>query len=84
MEKNWYISNGSIVKYRLNRKNELDKKINLYESYNICKKPYFDGFLTQQNFVPLDKELFHEFMTGKISIDEVLNSTYETQKQKVK
>ena len=70
-EKDWYISNGSIIKYKMN-KNEMHSKKGIEEEYLICKKPYKDEFGTTCCFINLSRELFVELMTDKITIEEVL------------
>lgn len=70
-EKDWYISNGSIIKYKMN-KNEMHSKKEIEEEYLICKKTYKDEFGTTCCFIDLGIELFVELMTGKMTIEEVL------------
>ena len=73
IEKTWYMPNESIVRYSMN-KNELYSKEEIQESFLICKKPYVNEFSTTRNFVNLGRDLFVELMSGKQSIEEVLES----------
>lgn len=71
IEKKWYMHNGSIILYNM-EKNELNTKKGIQESYLICKKPYVSEFGTTKNFIFLGRDLFIELMTGKLTIEEVL------------
>lgn len=73
IEKRWYLPNGSILKYNLNKKNFLDNA-KLEEIYTVCEGP-IDGH--KYLFDELPKELFISFMTGKITIEELLKETYK-------
>ena len=83
IEKQWNISNGSIIQYRL-RKDFYDDSL-LEENYYISEGLYRDplGFCMYY-FDDLDKDLFELFMTGKITIKEVIEKTREKNKQKEK
>lgn len=83
IEKQWNISNGSIIQYRL-RKDFYDDSL-LEENYYISEGLYRDpmGF-GMYYFDDLDKDLFELFMTGKITIKEVIEKTREKNKQKEK
>lgn len=89
LEKKWYISNGSIIGYKLSKRyldyNNSDNS-NLEEYYSICKGSYKDEFngMTVYNFVTLDEELFKLFMSDKITIDELLEQNSQTEKNKEK
>lgn len=85
LEKKWYIPNGSIIMYELSKKYMRDKS-KLTEGYFICPGRYYDGCMWRRDFVELDKKLFNSFMTGKITIEELLeqNQNIEKNKKKVK
>lgn len=72
LERTWYISNGSIIRYNLS-KNYFYDQTDLEEGYNICigpeKRPN-DG--VYYYFSPLNKELFKSFMTGEITIEKLI------------
>ena len=73
LEKNWYIENGSIIKYELS-KHFMDDDSKLKEEYSICIQPVkteFDG--TIYNFLKLDEEVFIALMNGKLDICDVIN-----------
>ena len=73
LEKNWYIENGSIIKYELS-KHFMDDDSKLKEEYSICIHPVkseFDG--TNYDFEKLDEDVFIAFMDGRISINDVIN-----------
>ena len=71
LDKKWYIDNGSIINYKLS-KFFMNDHSNIQEQYSICPKAYIDCFGTYYNYVTLDEELFKQFMSGNITIDEVL------------
>lgn len=73
LDKKWYISNGSIINYKL-AKSIMNDNSKLEESYSICPEVYSDGFGTYYNFVDLDENLFKQFMSGNITISEVLDN----------
>ena len=80
-EKTWYLSNGTIIKYNL-RKNLIHENADLEEYYSICKGPTEGEFSTTYYYIELDKELFKSFMTGEISINELLEKAYKNKPQK--
>lgn len=73
VEKRWYIPNGSIIVYQMD-KNELYDKRKLEENYSICKEPCKTESCTIENYTRIPRELFIDFMSGKLSIEEVLDS----------
>lgn len=75
IEKRWYIQNGSIIKYNFNKTNFKENTLK-EEIYSVCAGP-IDG--SKYYFDELSKELFADFMTGKISIDELLKETYKNE-----
>ena len=85
LEKNWYISNGSIINYKLS-KHYLYDQSELNESYSVCPGSYSDGFTGYYNFTKLDEDLFKSFMTGQITIQQLLeqNQNKENSKKKIK
>ena len=85
LEKNWYISNGSIINYKLS-KHYLYDQSELDECYSVCPGAYSDGFGRYYNFTNLDENLFKLFMTGQITIQQLLeqNQKNENNKKKVK
>lgn len=80
IEKNWYFINGTIINYKLQKENYNLK--NIEESYSICEKPYDDEFATNYIFKELDKELFIDFMTGQIDLENLILQNKLTQKSK--
>ena len=79
IEKYWYIGNGSIINYTL-RNHYMDKDNRLTEYYSICPRVFkSEERGTIYNYEHLDKELFIDFMSGKLNIDQVL---LEVKKQK--
>ncbi len=76
VEKTWYIKNGSIIKYKM-KKNELDSKGGIKESYLICSKPLKTERETILNFSEIPKELYISFMIGELTIEEVLEKLNE-------
>lgn len=83
LEKCWYIPNGSIIKHRLCKRYMCDDS-KIEETYSICRLPYNDGSVNVLNFIDLKEELFKAFMSGKITISELLEQNTRIQKQKVK
>lgn len=73
VKKMWYIPNGSIIVYQMD-KNELYDKRKLEENYYICKEPCKTENCTIENYTRITRELFIDFMSGKLSIEEVLDS----------
>lgn len=71
LNKKWYISNGSIINYNLS-KLFMNEKSQIQERYSICPEVYSDEFTTNYIFIDLDENLFKSFMTGSITIDELL------------
>lgn len=74
VDKEWYIYNGTIIKYKL-AKNLLSEE--LVELYLICPEALRECNINTYVFNELDKNLFIDFMTGKITIDEVLKQNEE-------
>lgn len=83
LEKNWYISNGSIIKYKL-EKAFLDENDGIYESYSVCPHELKIDNERKYFFVDLDKELFKQFMIGNITIYDLLDKNKEVNKKLVK
>lgn len=83
IEKTWYMPNESIIRYSMN-KNELHSKEEIQEAFLICEKPYVNEFSTTRNFINLGRNLFVELMTGKITIEEVLETLKENSSVKKK
>lgn len=81
LSKNWYVSSGSIINYRLRKKYFYEQGA-LEESYSICEGPYHDEYQTIYCFDELNQKLFKDFMTGKISIQEVIVQNKEINEQK--
>lgn len=81
LTKNWYISNGSIIKYKF-AKEKFKNKDYSKESYLICPKVYEEKLKKTYYFDELDQNLFNQFMTGKISIEEVLEQNNKINKVK--
>ncbi|MBE6152774.1 MAG: hypothetical protein E7166_00910 [Firmicutes bacterium] len=79
LEKNWYIQNGSIIKYNLS-KSYMNQDSKIYELYSICPEVCWTETDKVYKFVELDKEIFKNFMTGKIDIHEVLHKNKEHKK----
>lgn len=69
--KKWYISNGSIISYRLT-KSFMNEHSEIEEKYSICPEAYCGNYATYYNYVDLDENLFKQFMSGSITIDDVL------------
>ena len=80
-EKTWYLFNGTIIKYNL-RKNLIHDDTSLEEYYSICKGPTEGNFQKTYYFIELDKDLFKTFMTGEISINELLEKAYKNKEHK--
>lgn len=80
-EKTWYLFNGTIIKYNL-RKNLIHDDTSLEEYYSICKGPTEGDFQKTYYFIELDKDLFKTFMTGEISINELLEKAYKNKEHK--
>lgn len=77
LEKNWYISNGSIIKYTLSKSflsNSFAGSDEIEEHYSICPGVIVNEFGRYFNYQELEKELFKKFMSGEINIDEVLQN----------
>lgn len=85
LEQDWYISNGSIIKYQLS-KHYLHEQSELNESYSICPESYSDGFGNYYYFTALDENLFKAFMLGQITIEQLLeqNKKNKEEMKKVK
>lgn len=81
IEKTWYIPNGSVIKYTMS-KNELHTKEGIQESYSICEGPIKTEQGSFYYFDKLPKELFISFMTGRTTIQEVLNEVKKKGKAK--
>lgn len=76
LTKTWYIENGSIIKYSL-KKSFLEEKnySQIKEKYFICEdKESIEGCY---HFIPLKEELFKQFMSGEININDLINKIYE-------
>lgn len=71
LDKKWYISNGSIINYKL-KKSIMNENSEIEERYSICPEAYCGNFATYYNYVDLDESIFKQFMSGSITIDEVL------------
>jgi len=71
LDKKWYISNGSIISYRLT-KSFMNEHSEIEEKYSICPEAYCGNLATYYNYVDLDQGLFKQFMSGSITIDDVL------------
>ena len=71
LEKKWFISNGSIISYKLT-KSVMNEHSEIEEKYSICPEVYYGNFATYYNYVNLDENLFKQFMSGNITIDDVL------------
>lgn len=72
LEKKWYIHNGSIIKYNLS-KSFMNQDDEICEHYSICPEVCWTETDRVYKFVELDKEIFKNFMSGKITINEVLD-----------
>lgn len=83
LEKNWYVSNGAIINYKLS-KHYLYEQSKIEESYSVCPGSYSDGFGRYYHFTNLDEDLFKLFMTGQITIEQLLEQNKENNKEKVK
>ena len=84
LERTWNISNGSIIQYKLT-KNDFYNDASLQEDYLICEKPVkvpFEG--THYYFDNLNKDLFKLFMTGEMTIENVLAEHQKEQAKKPK
>ena len=84
LERTWNISNGSIIQYKLS-KNDFYNDASLQEDYLICEKPVkvpFEG--THYYFDNLNKQLFKLFMTGEMTIENVLEEHQKEQAKKPK
>ena len=80
LEKNWYISDGSIIKYQVS-KHYLYEQSELEESYSVCPGSYSDGFGRYYHFTNLDEDLFKLFMTGQITIEQLLEQNQNNEKE---
>lgn len=80
LEKNWYISDGSIIKYQVS-KHYLYEQSELEESYSVCPGSYSDGFERYYHFTNLDENLFKSFMTGQITIEQLLEQNQNNEKE---
>lgn len=78
--KNWYMENGSIIRYILTN-NFVNENDDTYEQCLICLGVYITEFDRFYKFKELDKELFKQFMTNKITINEVLEQGKEKAKK---
>lgn len=81
LNKKWYIHNGSIIQYKLSKSFMSGHSI-LDERYSICQSPVYDVYASYYDFVELDEELFKEFMSGKINIDDLLKQLEEKKLKK--
>lgn len=81
LTKNWYIFNGSIITYKLKKENFKNRDYS-NESYLICPKVCEEDFQKTYYFDELDQNLFNQFMTGKISIEEVFEQNDKINKVK--
>ena len=84
LTRQWNIPNGSIIQYKLT-KNDFYDDASLQEDYLICEKPVkvpFEG--THYYFDNLNKQLFKLFMTGEMTIENVLEEHKKEQKPKQK
>ena len=82
LDKKWYINNGSIISYRLS-KSYFNTNSDINEFYEICQKPFHDGFAIVHNYIELDKDLFVSFMTGNITIEELLEKVNNNNSKKL-
>lgn len=84
IEKKWFVPNGTILKYTLTK--DLNNEVK--ESYSICPQKINNEFENLYLFNKIDKNIFVDFVTGKITIEEVLklnkNEAEETYKQHCK
>lgn len=76
LEKNWYIQNGSIIRYNLS-KSFMNQDDEICEQYLICPEVCWTETDIVYKFVELDKEIFKNFMSVKITINEVLDKNRE-------
>ena len=85
LEQDWYISNGSIIKYQLS-KQYLHEQSELNECYSVCPGTYSDDWGNYYYFANLDENLFKSFMSGQITIEQLLeqNQKNEEEIKKVK
>ena len=74
IEKRWFLSNGSILKYNL-KKDYLNNN-ELEEVYSVCEGPIDNH---KYYFDELDKDLFKQFMLGNITIEELLKENYKNE-----
>lgn len=81
----WYIPTGEIISYRLS-KSYMDNNSQIEENYSICPGVIVTEYERRYNFEKLDENLFKNFMSGQISIEELLeqNNTINEGRQKVK
>jgi len=80
LNKRWYINNV-IIQYNLEKK-YLSK--DLYEKYSICPGKISTDYENLYLFNKLEKELFIDFMTDKITIEEVLEQNKEKAEETAK
>ena len=80
LEQEWYISNGSVINYKLS-KHYFYEQSKLSESYSICPDSYSDGFGRYYHFTNLDENLFKLFMSGKITIEQLLEQNQKNEKE---
>ena len=72
LEREWYTPEGVRIKYNLS-KSFVNKDDGICERYLICPGVCWTETDRVFKFVKLDKELFKSFMSGEITIDEVLD-----------
>lgn len=85
LEKYWYIPTGEIISYQL-YKSCMDENAQIKENYSICPGVIVTEYERRYNFEKLDENLFKNFMSGQINIEELLeqNNKINESKQKVK
>lgn len=72
LERKWYIYDGVIIRYKLS-KSFMSKHDNIYENYSICSGFKCSDTGREYRYKDLDKEIFKAFMSGEISIHQVLD-----------
>lgn len=82
LNKKWYINNGSIINYSL-KKSFFNENSKIEERYLICPEVHKTQFENYYNFIELDEKLFKDFMSGKITINEVLDNIDKVEFQKM-
>ena len=69
LEKNWYLKEGVIVNYKVNKVFTSETNSKLIEQYTICDTSISSG---GHYYIPLFEDLFKQFMSGEITQEEMI------------